>query len=275
MDNINEYIEYIKIFRSIGKEISEQVIKIYEEGRANEVIGRGAGGDTTKKIDKVAEDIIVEKISENFKNFKIISEELGEKSYGNENIKDYFFIDPIDGSNNAIRGIRLFSTSIALSSSPYINDVKFAYIKNIFGEEYYAAKGYGAYINDNEKERKLLIKEQNKNSDDEIEFLGFEISPYAKNLEKISPVLKLGKHYRSVGSIALGLCYVATGALDAYIDFRNPRILDISAAKLIIEESNGIFFLERGNLKVSTTERSNFIAGNKKVVERIRKVLRI
>lgn len=262
--------EYIKVFKEIGKQISENVLEIYENEKAGEIVGKGSGGDMTKKIDKIAENIIIREISENFKNFKIVSEELGEKIFSNGKIGHYFFVDPIDGSNNATKGIRLFSTSIAVSDSPYINDIKAAYVKNIFGEEYYAVKNLGAfkYKENLKKEKKLLI-----NKNDEIEFLGFEISPYAENIEKILDVLKLAKHYRCVGSIALGLCYIANNALNAYIDFRNPRILDITAAKLIIEESGGTVFLEKGNLKVTTDTRSNLIAGNKEIVEKIKKII--
>jgi myo-inositol-1(or 4)-monophosphatase len=46
---------------------------------------------------------------------------------------------------------------------------------------------------------------------------------------------------RILGSVAVELCYVADGTYDAFLDVRgNLRIVDISAAKLIIEESRGI-----------------------------------
>ena len=46
---------------------------------------------------------------------------------------------------------------------------------------------------------------------------------------------------RILGSVAIELCYVADGTYDAFLDVSgNLRIVDISAAKLIIEESNGI-----------------------------------
>ncbi len=46
---------------------------------------------------------------------------------------------------------------------------------------------------------------------------------------------------RILGSVAIELCYVADGTYDAFLDIRgNLRIVDISAAKLIIEESKGI-----------------------------------
>lgn len=282
----------LNLFKDIGKKVSESVSKIYLTNEASEIIGRGAGGDETKKIDKLAEDIVVNEISKTYDNFCIVSEELGIKFFGNaakDNCDKFFFVDPIDGSNNATRGIPLFATSLAFSTSQYIDDIKVGYVKSIFGEEYYGVKGEGAYkeyeinngndeINNGNDEiyrhQKILMNSDNMNSDN-LEFLGVEFSHFGKDLDKISKIMKIAKHYRTVGSIALGLCYVASGALDAYIDLRPPRILDLTAAKLIIEEAGGIFFLGGKNLKVDTITKANLIAGNRKVVEKIQKIVEI
>lgn len=270
------YEKILDLFKNIGVKISESVREIYDTDEVSEIVGNGAGGDKTKKIDKIAEDIVVSEISKAYNDFCLISEELGIKFFGNAKndfCAQFFFVDPIDGSHNATRGIPLFATSLAFSTSQYINDIKAGYVKNIFGEEYYAIKGKGAYKNNEVSrcQKKILM-----NSDtDNIEFLGVEFAPYGKNLAQISKIMRLAKHYRTIGSIALGLCYVADGALDAYIDLRPPRILDLTAAKLIIEESGGVSFLGNENLKVDTKTRTNLIAGNKNTVEKIRKILGI
>lgn len=265
----------LNLFKDIGKKVSESVSKVYLTNEASKIVGRGAGGDETKKIDKLAEDIVVNEISKTYDNFCIVSEELGIKFFGNaakDNCDKFFFVDPIDGSNNATRGIPLFATSLAFSTSQYINDIKVGYVKSIFGEEYYGVKGEGAYKDDSDKiyrHQKIFVSSEN----DDIMFLGVEFSHFGKDLDKISKIMKIAKHYRTVGSIALGLCYVASGALDAYIDLRPPRILDLTAAKLIIEEAGGVFFLEGKDLKVDTITRASLIAGNRKVVEKIQKIV--
>lgn len=272
----------LNLFKDIGKKVSESVSKIYLTNEASKIVGRGAGGDETKKIDKLAEDIVINEISKTYDNFCIVSEELGIKFFGNaakDNCNKFFFVDPIDGSNNATRGIPLFATSLAFSTSQYIDDIKVGYVKSIFGEEYYGVKGEGAYkeeINNDSDEiyrhQKIFVSSEN---DDNIMFLGVEFSHFGKDLDKISKIMKIAKHYRTVGSISLGLCYVASGALDAYIDLRPPRILDLTAAKPIIEEAGGMFFLEGKDLKVDTITRANLIAGNRKVVEKIQKIVEI
>ncbi|OQX22059.1 MAG: hypothetical protein BWK75_01720 [Candidatus Altiarchaeales archaeon A3] len=273
MYEVKMYEDILNLFKETGNKISKSAGEIYGTDEASEIIGNGAGGDKTKKIDKIAEDIVISEISKNFDDFCLISEEIGIKFFGKASdmaCNKFFFVDPIDGSNNATRGIPLFSTSLAFSTSQYINDIKVGYVKNIFGEEYCAVKGKGSYKTDVHKIQKKILM----NSKDDIEFLGVEFAPCGKNLDEISKIMQLAKHYRTVGSIALGLCYVAGGALDAYIDLRPPRILDLTAAKLIIEEAGGIC-LGKENLKVDTKTKVNLIAGNKKAVEKINKILEI
>jgi len=272
------YEDILNLFKNTGIKISESAGEIYGTCKASEIIGNGAGGDKTKKIDKVAEDIVISEISNNYDDFCIISEEAGIKFFGKAGSNDcnkFFFVDPIDGSNNATRGIPLFATSLAFSTSQYIDDIKAGYVRNIFGEEYYAGRGKGAYkINNLDKSKPTKKILMNSDTDD-IEFLGVEIASYGKNLYKISKIMQVAKHYRTVGSIALGLCYVASNALDAYLDLRPPRILDLTAAKLIIEEAGGGCFLGKENLKIDTKVKANLIAGNKKNVKKIKKILEI
>jgi len=263
------YENILNLFKEIGAKISESVVQAYDTDEGRKIVGNGAGGDKTKKIDKIAEDIVISEISKNFHNFCIISEEAGIKFFGDK-IDKFFFVDPIDGSNNATRGIPLFSTSLAFSTSQNINDIKIGYVKNIFGEEFYAIKGKGAYKENKNMKRKILM--DNK---EEIEFLGVEFAPYGKNIDKISNIIKIAKHYRTIGCVTLGLCYVADNALDAYVDLRPPRILDITGSKIIIEESGGVFYLDKENLIVDTKIRANLIAGNEKNVEKIKEILKI
>ncbi|MGZ7118011.1 MAG: inositol monophosphatase family protein, partial [Methanobacterium sp.] len=74
------------------------------------------------------------------------------------------------------------------------------------------------------------------------------------------------------------LCYVAHGTYDAFLDIRgNVRIVDIAAAKLIIEESGGIMTDENGEKlknKLNVKERTSIIAsGNQKIHKEIIEVI--
>ena len=99
--------QYLKLFLEIGDEISLKIMKLCgtEEGRKE--LSLGAGRDITLLIDKVAEDIIIEKIRD--KNIRLISEEIGIKDFGRPEVT--IIADPLDGSFNAKRGIPIFACS--------------------------------------------------------------------------------------------------------------------------------------------------------------------
>ena len=107
------------------------------------------------------------------------------------------------------------------------------YVKDIpGGDVFYAIKGRGAYCGG----KKLKTEH-----DAGLDYLGFHVGEEGKGLEGILDVIRNSRHIRSYGSIAMSLCYVASGALDAYVDFRPPRLIDIAAGKLIVEEDHHVF----------------------------------
>ena len=78
------------------------------------------------------------------------------------------------------------------------------------------------------------------------------------------PVLTKALKIRIIGSTALELCYVASGALDAFIEFRGmTRVTDLAAAYLILKESGGIIVTSKGedlNMPLRADARTEFIS---------------
>jgi len=87
---------------------------------------------------------------------------------------------------------------------------------------------------------------------DAIVSIGFAKS--RSNLERALPyfiwLARRVRKIRMMGSAALGLTYVATGRLDAYIE-RGISLWDIAAGGLILECAGGVFWHEptRGRLR--------------------------
>lgn len=77
-------------------------------------------------------------------------------------------------------------------------------------------------------------------------------------------ICKTVRRIRLLGSVAIELCYVADGTYDAFLDIRgNLRVVDIAAAKLIVEEAGGIITNEHGkslNNKLNVIERTSIVA---------------
>lgn len=188
------------------------------------IVGSGMGGDETTAIDQAAERVVLARF-EHVDDVTFVSEEVGTLGNG----RTYVVIDPIDGSLNAKRGIGFFSLSVAVASGPTMGDVEFGFVHDFGTEEEWTAKrGEGARLNGN-----LLDGELPK---DRIEILSFEATRTASVAEKAAAVVDLAYRLRIMGSLALSLCHLAAGRVDAVCSLKPARAVDIAAAQLLVRE---------------------------------------
>jgi myo-inositol-1(or 4)-monophosphatase len=195
-------------------------------GRAERepVVGAGMGGDETTAIDAAAERAILGRFA-GVEDITIVSEEVGVKGDG----ATFVVIDPIDGSLNAKRGIPFFALSVAVASGPTMGDVHFGFVHDFgSGEEWTAARGEGARLNG-----EPLPGERPKA---EIEILSFEATRTGSVAEKAAAVVGLAYRLRIMGSLALSLCHLADGRVDAVCSLKPARAVDIAAAQLLVRE---------------------------------------
>jgi myo-inositol-1(or 4)-monophosphatase len=213
---------------AVSREAAEDVRRVLAElpARADRepVVGAGMGGDDTTAIDAAAERAVLARF-EGIDDTTIVSEEAGTIGRGRVHI----VVDPIDGSLNAKRGIGFFSLSIAVASGATMGDVEFGFVHD-FGtdEEWTAARGDGARLNGH-----LLDGDLPK---DRIEILSFEATRTASVAEKAAAVVDLAYRLRIMGSLALSLCHLAAGRVDAVCSLKPARAVDIAAAQLLVHE---------------------------------------
>ena len=188
------------------------------------VVGAGEGGDETTAIDAAAERAVLRRF-DGVRDVTLVSEEVGRLGNGGT----YVVVDPIDGSLNAKRGIGFFSLSVAVASGPTMGDVDFGFVHD-FGseEEWTATRGAGARLNGH-----LLDEELPK---ERIEILSFEATRTASVAEKAAAVVELAYRLRIMGSLALSLCHLAAGRVDAVCSLKPARAVDIAAAQLLVRE---------------------------------------
>ena len=192
------------------------------------VLRRGQGGDDTTAIDQAAEDAAVERLAALGEDFVLVSEELGERAFGAGGARRVV-VDPIDGSVNAKRGIPFFSFSLAVAKGKTMGDVDFGYVYDFgTGEEWTAKRGEGAFLQGNS-----LGAVAPK---DRIEILSFEGTTTSAIAEKAPLVLGLADRVRVMGSLALSLCHLADGRVDAVCSLKEARSVDIAAAQLLLRE---------------------------------------
>ena len=231
------------------------------------VVGEGEGGDETTAIDQAAEDAIVQRFRET--GASIVSEEVGPLE-GSETV---VVIDPIDGSLNAKRGIPFFSISIAVAEGRTMDDVHFGYVKDFgTGEEWVARRGEGAWL-DGEPLGAVGPKE-------EVEILSFEATLTSLVAQEAPKVADLAHRLRIMGSLALSLCHLAAGRVDAVCSLKPARSVDIAAAQLLCRELGLTVDLFDGDepfgaAPLDLEQRSRVVAaGSEAVCRRIATALR-
>ena len=80
-------INWKGVFNEIVLELYLKVNPILNTKQAEEIVGNGAGGDLTRYVDALAEDIAIKVLEKNYISCIFINEERGTKKVG-ENLKD-------------------------------------------------------------------------------------------------------------------------------------------------------------------------------------------
>jgi myo-inositol-1(or 4)-monophosphatase len=239
---------WLEICREIVADIYGELERLPTRYERETVLGQGQGGDETTQIDAAAEQAAVRRLEQlDGIGFTLVSEELGERVFGGGG-PTRIVIDPIDGSINAKRGIPFFSFSFAVAEGDTMADVFFGYVVDFgSGEEWTARRGEGAWLNG---EPIGAVRPK-----DEIELLAFEATETARIAERAPSVVGLAKRLRIMGSLALSLCHLADGRLDAVCSLKPARSVDVAAGQLLVREvglavefvdadSAGVSFLE-------------------------------
>ncbi|MEW6067585.1 MAG: inositol monophosphatase family protein [Nitrospirota bacterium] len=257
----------IKLLKNIGKRLLNEIPSVNREEKI--VIGRGASGDKTYRIDKTAEDIVISSLEESGEGLTIVSEEVGVKDINGGGKK--VLVDPIDGSRNAIAGIPFYCTSIAVVDGNTIGDIELAYVINLInGDEFWAEKNKGAFLNG---------KRITTQRDDKFYLIAYEAQSPQKDIPRIMQLLAKSRKTRCLGATALDLSYLAAGAISVFVTPAPSRSFDFAAGWLIVKEASGIFTDLKGNTiddtEVSLKRSTPLLAsGNKSLHEKALKLLR-
>ena len=215
--------DWLAVCRAAGADV-EAILAEMPPSERQVVLRQGEGGDDTTAIDEAAERAILARL-EGIDDLTIVSEEVGIVGGG----ATYVVVDPIDGSLNSKRGIPFFSLSIAVADGPAMGDVFFGYVYD-FGtrEEWTARRGEGAFLNG--------VRLGADRPRDEIEILSFEATLTSLVAEQAAAMVGLAYRLRIMGSLALSLCHLAAGRVDAVCSLKAARSVDIAAAQLLVRE---------------------------------------
>jgi myo-inositol-1(or 4)-monophosphatase len=256
----------IDLLKKLALNVYDAIHPILGSKIASKKTQKGAGGDISMQIDIIAENTIISTLENEKISVLLISEEIGEKYIGDKQkaieSQNILIVDPVDGSNNAVRGIPYCSVSIAYAKGENIGDIKRAVVLDLVSKDiYWAIKGESAYLN----EKKIHVSDFNL-SDKPFFELNLPKKNAFKHIELLLPIIQRFHRMRILGSSALTLCQVARGSMEAFINLRESnRLVDVAAGYLILKEAGGKFFSIKGlkfDLELSIKTKFPFIACN-------------
>jgi len=245
--------DWLELCRAAAGDVENVLAQLPTRAEREPVVGEGLGGDETTAIDKAAEDAILGRVRAAAG--AVLSEEIGRVGGG---AFPLLVVDPIDGSLNAKRGIPFFAISIAVAEGETMDDVVFGFVRDLgSGEEWTARRGEGAWLNG-----ERLGAERPK---DEVEILSFEATRTSLIARDAPKVAELAYRLRIMGSLALSLCHLAAGRVDAVCSLKPARSVDIAAAQLLCREvglSVDLFDVEEpfGAAPLDLEQRSRVVA---------------
>jgi myo-inositol-1(or 4)-monophosphatase len=249
----------------IADKVGETISPFVGKRESGETVKMGADETPTKLIDLVAEEKVIEVLEGIGKPITLISEEIGKLKIGKGSSEVVFVVDPLDGTINAVKKIPAYGISVAVaetndgsSESLTVDDIQMGVVKNFAtGDVYQVLRERNALKNG---------EDVNPSSKKDVSSSSIGAYIYRAKMEKIDDLCRKVRRIRILGSVAIELCYVADGTYDVFLDIRgNLRIVDIAAAKLVLEEAGGIVTDQYGRPlknKLNVIERTSIVAAS-------------
>ncbi len=220
-------LEVCRVAREAGAYLRGEQKKL----RTEQIVQKRAH-DYVSYVDRTSEEMIVSRLRQLIPEAGFLTEEGTTGERHSESV--WWVIDPLDGTTNYIHGFNPFAVSIALRNR---DEVLLGVVYEVSLDEcFYAWKGGGAWLNDDP----IHV---NAAHDVTQALLGIEL-PYDADAYRQTGCRFIAHFYglcsgvRMNGSAAVGLCNVACGRWDGWLE-RGICQWDFMAAALIILEAGG------------------------------------
>ena len=200
--------DWLELCRAATADIDEVLERLPTRDEREPVLRAGEGGDDTTAIDAAAEEVLVRHLDALGIAHTLVSEELGTRVVG-DGSGPRVVVDPIDGSVNAKRGIPYFSFSLAVADGDTMDDVTFGFVHDFgSGEEWWAERGSGAFLDDAPLTGPVTERARSRSSRSRGR-------PHLSSPSARPHMIGVAERLRVMGSLALSLCHLAAGRVDA------------------------------------------------------------
>jgi myo-inositol-1(or 4)-monophosphatase len=194
-----------------------------------------------KEIKALADTVLEKEILQSLIpiGFPILSEESGHMQ-GTQETKFWFIVDPLDGTFNFVKGLGSSAVSIALWKN---QEPIFGVIYSLLDQRlFWGGAGMGSYCDG----QSISVSDTSIKAEASI-CTGFPVRFDFENktaMQSFMSMVKLFAKVRMLGSAAISLANVASGAADVYLE-QNIMIWDVAAGLAIVEGAGGAYHAEK------------------------------
>ncbi|MEM6265379.1 MAG: 3'(2'),5'-bisphosphate nucleotidase CysQ [Bacteroidota bacterium] len=219
----------------IAREAGDRILEIYHDESQFNVVDFKADDSPLTKADKASHLAIMAGLERVAPEIPVLSEEGRDISYEERSAWNRFWlVDPLDGTKEFIKRNGEFTVNIALVENG--RSVMGVVYVPVTGTSYFAAKGEGAFKQENGGERGSITASEFGMADKNLRIVASRshmsesVQEYVKQFEAAEIV--------SMGS-SLKFMLVAEGKADIYPRLAPTMEWDTGAAQIVVEEAGG------------------------------------
>jgi histidinol phosphatase-like enzyme (inositol monophosphatase family) len=212
----------LKVAIEAAKKGAENALKYFNKKIKTEI--KKEDNTIVSHADRETEEIIKSHIASKYKSAKFVGEETG----GEVSEKDFWVVDPIDGTRSFLRGIPNWCVIVSLcrDNDVFLGVIYFPHEDTI----YYGQRNIGAFENN----KKLHVSSISRL---EEAYMGFGSPRHFKDKQVILDLIDKTASSRS-WEATYAACLVVAGKIDLHIDAFG-KIWDMAPFKVMIEEAGG------------------------------------
>lgn len=221
-------MEFLDACTLLAREVRGAIHDLVGSDEGGRTVRIGADRTPTKVIDQVAEDCVLRFLEKHPLCRTLISEEAGRVDFPGE--AGTIFLDPIDGTYNAVAGIPFYALSLAYAEEGIVLQ---GFVHDLAsGETFSAIRGKGAFLDG----RRITASRISNLDESAMSVYGRKFDP-----RRVMHIGQKIRRWRLLGASALELAYIGCGRIDGFIDIRGTlRVTDAAAGILICTEAGGM-----------------------------------
>ena len=277
-----DYEAILLVAKQAAKAAGAEIQRVWWE-ETNSLTIKSSNVDLVTETDEKAEQLIIDIIHSTYPTHQIIGEESsGADCHYTLTEEPTWTIDPIDGTTNFVHRLGLSCVLIAFL---YQKQVQVGVTYNPSNEElFWAIRGQGAFL----ETRDGTVRRIHASTTTEISQSLVAMDPgYGRDEASIDRfqsvqrniLLQGVRNIRTYGCSGLCLANVACGRFDAafeegsWKDHTGPKIWDLCAGKLLVEEAGGVTrdITDRRvkDQPMDILQRSSFVAATPELADRL------